>query len=75
MFSILRAMILPELGGDTLWANTVAGYQDLPDDLRQLADGLRALHSNGHDYGQADVVALRAKVGEDRITLFRRHGA
>jgi taurine dioxygenase len=67
MFSILRAMILPELGGDTLWANTVAGYQDLPDDLRQLADGLRALHSNGHDYGQADVVALRAKVGEVRL--------
>ena len=24
----------PEVGGDTLWANTVAGYADLPDDLR-----------------------------------------
>jgi alpha-ketoglutarate-dependent sulfate ester dioxygenase len=67
MFSVLRAMILPELGGDTLWANTVAGYQDLPDDLRQLADGLRALHSNGHDYGQPDVVALRAKMGDVRL--------
>jgi alpha-ketoglutarate-dependent taurine dioxygenase len=67
MFSILRAMVLPELGGDTLWANTVAGYADLPDDLRQLADRLRAVHSNGHDYGRPDVVALRAKLGAERL--------
>jgi hypothetical protein len=32
MFSMLRAMVLPEVGGDTLWANTVAAYADLPDD-------------------------------------------
>jgi alpha-ketoglutarate-dependent sulfate ester dioxygenase len=67
MFSILRAMVLPELGGDTLWANTVAAYSDLPDDLRQLADGLRAVHSNGHDYARPDVVALRAEIGEARL--------
>jgi taurine dioxygenase len=67
MFSILRAMVLPEVGGDTLWANTVGAYADLPADLRQLADGLRALHSNGHDYGRADVVALRAKLGAVRL--------
>jgi taurine dioxygenase len=67
MFSILRAMVLPEVGGDTLWANTVAGYADLPDDLRQLADQLRAVHSNGHDYGRPDVVALRAKIGAVRL--------
>jgi alkyl sulfatase len=67
MFSVLRAMVLPEVGGDTLWANTVAGYADLPDDLRQLADQLRAVHSNGHDYGRPDVVALRAAIGEVRL--------
>jgi taurine dioxygenase len=67
MFSIIRAMVLPEVGGDTLWANTVAGYTDLPADLRQLAEGLRAVHSNGHDYGRPDVVALRAKLGEVRL--------
>jgi taurine dioxygenase len=67
MFSILRAMILPEVGGDTLWASTVAGYADLPEDLRQLADQLRAVHSNGHDYARPDVVALRAKIGEVRL--------
>jgi alpha-ketoglutarate-dependent taurine dioxygenase len=67
MYSILRAMVLPEVGGDTLWANTVAGYADLPADLRQLADQLRAVHSNGHDYARPDVVALRAKIGEARL--------
>jgi taurine dioxygenase len=67
MFSILRAMILPEIGGDTIWANTVAAYADLPEDLRRMADGLRAVHSNGHDYGRADVVALRAKIGAVRL--------
>jgi alpha-ketoglutarate-dependent taurine dioxygenase len=67
MFSILRALILPEVGGDTLWANTVAAYADLPDDLRGLADHLRAVHSNGHDYARPDVVALRAKIGEARL--------
>jgi taurine dioxygenase len=67
MYSIIRAMVLPEVGGDTLWANTVAAYADLPDDFRQLADGLRAVHSNGHDYGRPDVVALRAKLGDVRL--------
>jgi alpha-ketoglutarate-dependent sulfate ester dioxygenase len=67
MFSILRALVLPEVGGDTLWANTVAAYADLPADLRQLAEQLRAVHSNGHDYARPDVVALRAKIGEARL--------
>jgi taurine dioxygenase len=67
MFSILRALILPEVGGDTLWASTVAAYADLPEDLRRLTDQLRAVHSNGHDYARPDVVALRAKLGEARL--------
>src|SRR5580658_10195721 len=67
MFSILRAMVLPDVGGDTLWANTVAGYADLPDDLRQLADGLRAVHSNGHDYGRVDVAGLKGKLRPEQI--------
>ena len=66
-FSILRALVLPEVGGDTLWANTVAAYADLPDDLRTLADGLRAVHSNGHDYGRVDLLKLREQIGEERL--------
>src|SRR4051812_31175509 len=48
--SILRALVIPEYGGDTVWANTAAAYQDLDPTLRELADKLWALHSNEYDY-------------------------
>jgi alpha-ketoglutarate-dependent taurine dioxygenase len=48
--SILRGVTIPPAGGDTVWANTVAAYQDLPEPLRQIADGLRAIHTNAYDY-------------------------
>ena len=64
---MLRALVIPEVGGDTLWANTVAGYRDVPDDLRQLADRLRALRSNGHDYGQVDVAGLKGTLRPEQV--------
>lgn len=48
--SILRPQTLPERGGDTLWGNTVAAYEELPEPLRELADKLWAVHSNLYDY-------------------------
>jgi alpha-ketoglutarate-dependent sulfate ester dioxygenase len=48
--SILRALVVPTAGGDTTWANTVAAYQDLSPELRELADKLWALHTNEYDY-------------------------
>jgi taurine dioxygenase len=48
--SILRAVTLPPYGGSTVWANTVRAYATLPQPLRALADGLRAVHSNLYDY-------------------------
>jgi alpha-ketoglutarate-dependent sulfate ester dioxygenase len=56
-FSILRAVVIPEIGGDTLWANTVAAYQDLRPGIRAIADQLRAIHTNGQDYGRVDTKA------------------
>jgi taurine dioxygenase len=46
--SILRADIIPPYGGDTAWTNLVAAYQELPAELRDLADRLRARHSFGN---------------------------
>ena len=43
--SILRAITIPEAGGDTLWANTAAAYQELPASLKTLVDDLRAIHT------------------------------
>lgn len=50
--SILRAVELPSYGGTTSWASTVAGYQQLPQSLKDLADNLWALHTNVYDYSQ-----------------------
>jgi taurine dioxygenase len=48
--SILRSVKIPPRGGDTVWANTVTAYAELPEPLRELADRLWALHSNVYDY-------------------------
>ena len=51
LFSVLRGLVIPPVGGDTVWANTVAAYATLPPVLRGLADQLWAFHSNAYDYG------------------------
>lgn len=56
--SILRAVTLPEYGGSTLWASTVAAYEALPDSLKHLTENLWAVHSNRYDYAAAPVAAL-----------------
>jgi len=48
--SILRALTVPEAGGDTVWANGETAYESLPEPLRQLANTLWAVHSNDYDY-------------------------
>lgn len=48
--SILRAVVIPQYGGDTVWADTAGAYDDLPPELRALADTLWATHSNVYDY-------------------------
>ncbi|SNS78628.1 taurine dioxygenase [Sphingomonas laterariae] len=48
--SILRAIVIPEAGGDTLWANTATAYEDLPDALKLLVNDLKAIHTNLYDY-------------------------
>ncbi|WP_028227044.1 TauD/TfdA dioxygenase family protein [Paraburkholderia ferrariae] len=60
--SILRAVVVPPYGGDTVWANTAAAYQNLPEPLRALADTLRALHTNAYDYASSHVNADSAQL-------------
>jgi taurine dioxygenase len=45
--SILRAIEVPEVGGDTLFADMCAAYDEMPDYLKRAAEGLFAVHSNG----------------------------
>jgi alkyl sulfatase len=48
-FSILRSVVIPACGGDTVWASTVAAYEHLPQPLRDFADQLRVVHTNAPD--------------------------
>lgn len=50
--SILYAEQVPDVGGDTIWANMYAAYAALSPGMQQTLDGLRAMHS-GHVYGAA----------------------
>ncbi|MDX8146839.1 TauD/TfdA family dioxygenase [Lentzea sp. BCCO 10_0061] len=45
--SILRAEVVPEIGGDTTWTNLVAAYNGLSAPIQSFVDGLRAEHRYG----------------------------
>lgn len=50
MASVLFGEVIPEYGGNTMWANTAAAYEYLPAGLQALADSLWAVHNNSYDY-------------------------
>lgn len=60
--SVLRAVVVPPYGGDTVWANSVAAYEQLSEPLKQLAEQLWAVHSNDYDYA-----ATRPSIEADRV--------
>jgi len=49
--AVLRAVEVPEVGGDTLWADGAAAYDLLPEELRVRIDGLTAVHDWQHTFG------------------------
>jgi alpha-ketoglutarate-dependent sulfate ester dioxygenase len=64
--SILRALTIPEAGGDTLWANGETAYDGLPEPLRQLVNHLWAVHSNDYDYAAVLGTAADSEAGKQR---------
>jgi taurine dioxygenase len=50
MGSILIARIMPEKGGDTMFASLAASYDDLPDAIKATVSGLTATHSFAHGF-------------------------
>lgn len=53
--SILRAVVIPPRGGDTVWANAAAAYDELTPALKAFADQLWAVHGNDYDYAATRV--------------------
>ncbi|WP_281688577.1 TauD/TfdA family dioxygenase [Pseudomonas citronellolis] len=64
--SILRNVVAPQAGGDTVWANTASAYGDLSDELKALADKLWAVHSNEYDYAATKPNADPARLEQYR---------
>ncbi|MEU1710501.1 TauD/TfdA family dioxygenase [Streptomyces sp. NPDC005706] len=62
----LRSLLTTPYGGETLIANAAAAYSDLPEPLRALADSLRVVHTNQHDYARP-AAATAQRQEYDRI--------
>jgi len=41
---VLRSVVVPAVGGDTLWADSHRAYDTLPEDLKERIEGLYAIH-------------------------------
>ena len=48
--TVLYGLTIPPHGGNTLFADQVAAYERLPQELREKADGLTAIHSAQRGY-------------------------
>ena len=81
MGSILKAVQLPSVGGDTCFASMFAAYEALSEPIRRLIDGLEAVHdltkplqkaiAAGHS--TADLAELQAKWPPVRHPVVRTH--
>ncbi|MDI2127483.1 TauD/TfdA dioxygenase family protein [Yinghuangia seranimata] len=49
--SVLRAIDVPEYGGDTLWADMAAAYDNLPADVQERIEGRTAVHDFAFTFG------------------------
>ena len=50
--SILRAVQLPDHGGDTSWVDSQLAYESLSAPVRQLVDSLDAVHDGNREWGE-----------------------
>ena len=51
--SIVRGIVIPEKGGDTMWSSLTAAYQGLSDKMQQFLSGLTAVHDFAHGFKES----------------------
>ncbi len=62
--SVLRALEIPQSGGDTLFCDMITAYEGLDPDLKQRIEGRLAIHDFTHSFGRAlgaDALAEKQK--------------
>ena len=62
--AVLRCVVCPEVGGDTMWANMVLAYERLPRHIQDRIANLRAKHSIEHSFGGGMPSEDRAQLSE-----------
>jgi taurine dioxygenase len=71
--SVLKMVAMPARGGDTMWTNQYLVYESLSEPVRDLLDGLTAVHwakSFGHPEMQATHPAVRVHPLTGRRSLY-----
>jgi taurine dioxygenase len=74
--SILRAIELPEIGGDTLFSNMVRAYEDLDEDLKERLCGMTAMHDIARVFARRlkkDASSLHEKFPPQEHPVIRTH--
>jgi taurine dioxygenase len=67
VMAILNMVKCPDVGGDTMWANMYKAYEELSAPLRDLCDGLTALH-DADPHGKADTTSVHPVVRVHPVT-------
>jgi taurine dioxygenase len=67
----LYSRVVPKVGGDTLFANQQAAYDDLPDAMKRRIEPLLAIHhyGNRHDVDEASRTAASRLTGEQKSRM------
>ena len=67
----LYSRVVPKVGGDTLFANQIAAYDDLSDAMKKRIAPLRAIHhyGNRHDVGEGSRTAASPLTGEQKAKM------
>jgi taurine dioxygenase len=77
MGCVLRCVEGPAVGGDTIWANMVKAYEDLPEPIKDQIAPLRARHSIEATFGAARPIeqrhALKAQFPDAEHPVVRTH--
>jgi taurine dioxygenase len=67
VLAILNMVKCPPVGGDTMWSNAYKAYDELSEPMKELCDGLTALH-DAHPHGRPDRMAVHPVVRVHPVT-------
>ena len=67
VMSVLNMVTCPAVGGDTMWTNLCLAYEALSSPMKELCDGLTALH-DAHPHNRSDAMAVHPVVRVHPVT-------